>query len=221
MEHIRPHQILSLGQNFDEPYQAFLPPNYAGGIMALEAVMLVKLLKLLQPRKLFEFGTYRGDTTRLLLENMEPDAHIHTLDLDSADGVTFQGNDGDLASHATRLPRKYELSARRNQVTQLLLDSMQFDPSPFHEQMQFIFIDANHELSYVKQDSENALAMLAPENSVIIWHDYRNKQFPELTSYLEALPLTLHHIEETMLVLYLRGIEIPGRSTGIYFTQHA
>ena len=43
MIHIRPHQIFSMGDNFDEPYQAFLPPNYSGSLLALETMFVVHL----------------------------------------------------------------------------------------------------------------------------------------------------------------------------------
>lgn len=225
MIHIRPHQIFSMGDNFDEPYQAFLPPNYSGSLLALETVVFVKLLKHIKPERIFEFGTYRGDTTRLMLENLSPaevyGERIYTLDIDSLEGIRFQGDDQKLAAISMLHPRKYLKSKSAHLVCQILQDSLYFDPSPYLEKFQFVFVDANHEYQYVRKDTENGLSMLSREGSAMIWHDYGNPQFPELTAYLDELSREIphYHVEETMFVVHLRGFKIPGRASGVFFND--
>jgi hypothetical protein len=100
-------------------------------------------------------------------------------------------------------------------VRQVLQDSMTFDPTPHRGKFQYILIDGNHEVSHVMRDTDNAFAMLGGPPACIVWHDYRNREFPQLTAYLEELSgrCELHHIEETMLVFHLTGLRVPPGST--------
>lgn len=208
VQKIRPHQILGLGNDFGKPYTGFIPPPYSGGLLALENIALIKILNLINPKRLFEFGTYRGETTRFIIENLDfrsdKDRKFWTLDIDSLEGVCFEGNDKELALHSVSSKRFYQESKHANTVTQILEDSMKFDPNSIPDKMDFILIDANHAYDYVKNDTEKALKMISPINSVIIWHDYENSQFQGLTKYLDDLAmdgLPLLHIEETMLAI--------------------
>jgi hypothetical protein len=47
----------------------------------------------------------------------------------------------------------------------------------------------------------------------VVWHDYGNPQFPELTQYLEELSaqMPIYHIEDTMLAFHLLGKEVSPR----------
>lgn len=218
MIHIRPTQLLSIPDDYDEEIKFFMPPAQgAGSLTTLESVMLLKLLRVVEPARLFEFGTYKGYTTRLLLENLPPrdvsGERIYTLDLPELDNVAFQGDDRTLATEALGFERKYLKSANRHLVRQIFHDSMTLDATPYAKQFQYIFIDANHEVNYVRKDTENALEMLADAPACIVWHDYGNRQFPELTQYLDDLAsdLPLYHIENTMLVFHLPGVTVPER----------
>lgn len=225
LTHIRPYQLLSIPDGYEqqEEIKFFMPPAQgAGSLSTLESVVLVKLLRCVEPECIFEFGTYKGYTTRLLLENLTGNSdgddgvpRIFTLDLPLIDDVTFQGDDKTLALEALDFERKYLKSARKALVKQLLQDSMCLDASQYAKKFQYIFVDANHELSYVKKDTENAFEMLADAPACIIWHDYGNPQFPQLTAYLEELAteVPLYHVENTMLVFYLPGKEIPARTS--------
>jgi predicted O-methyltransferase YrrM len=220
LTHIRPGQLLSIPDNFGEEIKFFMPPAQgAGSLTTLESVILLKLLRCVNPSFVFEFGTYKGYTTRLLLENLPErnvDAdRIYTLDLPEIDNVVFQGDDRTLAAEALGFQRKYLTSQKKNLVKQIFQDSMTLDPQQYLKKFQYIFIDANHEASYARKDTENALKMLSDSPACIIWHDYGNAQFPELTQYLEGLSdgLRLYHVEGTMLVFHLLGVEIPGRNT--------
>jgi len=215
---IRPSQILSLEDGLPEELTFFFPPLLPGSMWALESLMLVKLLRYVKPAKLFEFGTFLGQTTRLLLENL-PDVaalpphekRVYTLDLPDMGTVAFQGSDKALAERAIGAQRTYLASKRKDLVHQILIDSKAFDPTPYARQFQYVFIDANHEESYARRDTENALTLFAGEPGCIVWHDYKNPEFPELTAYLDSLSadLPLYHIEATMLVVHPAGFNIP------------
>ena len=194
-----------------------MPVTWTGGLTALESLVLLKLMRVVQPSRIFEFGTFEGETTRLLLANLPPaDTHserIYTLDLAETENVSFEGGDDALAERVLSSQRKYSFLPNAHLVKQLLQDSMYLDPQPYRGMFQFVFIDANHKLDYVRKDTENAFEMIGGSPHCVAWHDYRNPDFPELTQYLEDLAKDreLYHVEETKLVFQLGGKAIgPG-----------
>lgn len=220
MIHIRPYQVLSIPDGFGDEIRFFMPQAQGqGSVSTIESIMLLKLMRCVNPSHLFEFGTYKGLTTRLLLENLpESDVaseRIFTLDLPDLEHVVFQGTDIEVASESIDCERKYLGSQRKHLVKQILQDSMTLDPDEYPKKFQFIFIDGNHELGYVRKDTENSLKMLADPPSCIVWHDYGNPEFPELTQYLEDLStqILLQHIEDTMLAFHLLGINVAPRNS--------
>ena len=208
VQKIRPHQLLGLGSDFGKPFTGFMPQPFSGSLMALENIVILKLINLIDPINIFEFGTYMGETTRLIIENLDYEKNnnrkLWTIDINTIDGINFHGNDIDLATNSLKLERNYLKSKYSNIVNQIYSYSMFFDPSSINEKMDFIFIDANHSLSYVKNDTEKSLEMISNKKSVIIWHDYENPQFKDLTNYLDLLSqngFKIYHIEETMLAI--------------------
>jgi predicted O-methyltransferase YrrM len=220
MHHIRPYQLLGIPDAYADEIRFFMPQAQgAGSLHTIESVLLVKLLRIVEPRLVFEFGTYKGLTTRLLLANLPPipgmeAPRILTLDLPTLEDVEFQGTDIDLAREVLGSERAYQREREAHLVHQLLQDSMRLDPTPWSGQVQYIFIDANHALPYVRQDTENAFAMLSPGRGVVIWHDYGHPEFPELTAYLEELARTrpLFHVEGTKLVFQPQGFDVRPRN---------
>lgn len=221
IEHIRPYQVLGIADEFPEEVRFFMPPAQgAGSLLSIESLLLIKLMRVTKPKYLFEFGTYKGLTTRLLLVNLPPCAdargeRIFTLDLPSLDNVHFQGTDIDLAQEALGFERKYRSEDNSGLVKQILHDSMAFDGSEYAEKFQFIFIDGNHDVDYVRKDTENALTMLSKEKGCLIWHDYGHVEFPELTQYLEDLAKErdIYHVEHTKLAFYPRGFDVLPRAS--------
>lgn len=220
--HIRPSLVLRVTDHFGDEIRFFMPQVQGGGsISTIEAIMLIKLMRVVEPNHIFEFGTYKGLTTRLLLANLpakagNESARIYTLDLPNIEGISFQGSDIDLAKEALGFSRKYLELPNKHLVRQLLQDSLTLDTAPYLQRFQYVFVDGNHELTYVKSDTEKAFEMLAEAPSCVIWHDYGNPEFPELTHYLEALARRkkIYHIEDTMLAFHLSGIELtPGNQT--------
>lgn len=213
--HIRPYRVLSIEDGRGEEVKFFMPPaDGAGSLTAFESVMLLKLVRTINPDFIFELGTFDGRTTRLVLEDLPDNGdnspRIYTRDLPDTEGIVFQGDDKLLAEKAVVSTRKYNQSPKKGMVRQILQDSMTFDPTPYKGKFDFIFVDANREYEYVKKDTENSLQMLGGECNCIVWHYYGNPQFPELTRYLEerADSLELYHIEGTMLVFYVQGVRV-------------
>jgi len=211
MFHIRPHQVLNLVNPQERKFLMWLPTS-GWAMTTLETSILVALLKLTKPRNVFEFGTFHGETTRILAANMgDPDGKIFTLDLEKMDGVVFEGRDKILAEEAVASKRPFEDPEYAARIKQLLDDSMLFDFAKFAGQINFVLVDGNHNVNYVKKDTQNAMLMLTTnESACMVWHDYGNPHHPDLTRYLNDLSneIPLYHVEETMLVFYTRGLEL-------------
>ena len=62
-------------------FRAHLPPVGLGSITLVDQIFLVAMLKILSPRNILEIGTFKGFTTRLLLENSSAHAIVTTVDL--------------------------------------------------------------------------------------------------------------------------------------------
>lgn len=210
MNHIRPHRVFHMVEPQDRGFYTWLPTK-DWAMSTLEISVLVALLKAIRPRKLFEIGTYIGESTRIFAANMEgANSKVFTLDLEKTAGVVFEGRDEAIAEKAVAATRPFTDPVYADRIQQLLGDSMYFDAAGFAGQMQYVFIDGNHNVEYVQKDTENALLMLDKNSpSVIVWHDYGNPHHPDLTRYLDDLSqeMPLCHVEETMLVFYVNGLE--------------
>jgi predicted O-methyltransferase YrrM len=219
LAHIRPYQVLGIPDEYSEEVRFFMPPAQgSGSLLSIESLLLIKFMRVTKPKRIFEFGTYKGLTTRLLLVNLPPvesapGERIFTLDLPNLNDVHFQGTDVDLAREALDYERKYLAEANHGLVKQILEDSMKFDATKYRRWFQFIFIDANHEVAYVRRDTENAMKMFADDRGCVIWHDYGHPEFPELTQYVDDLgsQMEIYHIEHTKLAFHPRGFQIAPR----------
>ena len=88
---------------------------------------------------------------------------------------------------------------------ELFGDSMNFDFSPYHGKMDFVFVDANHSYAYVKSDTENAFQMISPRGA-ILWHDY-DFIHPEIFRLINdiARRKKIYYIERTRFAVYING----------------
>ncbi len=221
---IRPNQILQMGEDFGQPFTSFVPQPFSGSMTAFEYIIMIKILNLVKPIKVFEFGTYMGNTTRFILENglqfSEEKQFIYTLDLNDTEGVKFEGNDDALAKKVVGTRRLYQESSYRERVVQLLGDSLTYDFSSIKHQFQLILIDANHALEYVTKDTENAFGLLDDKSTyTIIWDDYEHPSFTDLTAYVDELAYkgrNIYHVEGTNWAIELsRDLVVPPAIVGV------
>jgi predicted O-methyltransferase YrrM len=187
-------------------------PNSKTGLSTLETCILMALFKAIKPQRIFEFGTYLGETTLTWAYNLEGnDSKIYTLDLPAVEGVEFQGRDEWCAGIATNSRKYFEGKDEADGIIQILKDSLYFEPEELSNSIQYIFIDGNHMEKYATKDTENAMTMLDKTvPSCVIWHDYMNPNHPELTHYLDKLSqkIDIYYVEETMLAFYLNNFNI-------------
>jgi predicted O-methyltransferase YrrM len=158
-----------------------------GGTRLEELVYLAAVTRLLQPRRVFEIGTFRGRTTAIFALNA-PRAEIITLDLppDYAPGSDYIGTDANLVR--TRQVAEFVMQyGVQDRVVQIFADSMRFDPTPYAGTVQLAFIDGAHTYTHVKNDTEKIASVMAPEG-IVLWHDYGGKgEFRGVTDHLHEL----------------------------------
>ena len=186
-------------------------PGY-GGMPAQDLYALLRVIRWIQPRRVFEIGTFQGVTTAHMAINC--DAEICTLDLprDQASEVEgYSENDLHLLQRREEIGQAYRPFNSDSRVHQLFGDSRSFDYCPYLGLMDFVLVDACHLFDYVTSDSRIALRLLA-ERGVILWHDFGNSRDVVRALRKMATTIPIVHLEGTALALHARGISIPARA---------
>lgn len=167
-----------------------------------ELRVICALVRKHRPKRLFEFGTFRGQTTLNMLRNAPEGASIVTLDL-----LPF-GQRGGLPTANDSVFTEDEKGAQFvgvPSIRQLFGDSATIGLAEFAGTMEFIFIDGCHSYEYCMNDSLRALAM-ATNNAMILWHDY-SAGWPGVVAALDDLHAasisftSLSRIKNTSLAL--------------------
>jgi predicted O-methyltransferase YrrM len=131
-----------------------------------ELLALGAIVAAVQPRRVFEFGTFMGGSTLVLATNSSEDASLTTIDIGPLPIYKTKYTPGSLY-HGTRF---------QSRIKQLIGDSLEFDPAPYRSSMDLVFVDGNHTDRYAKNDTRLALELVRPGGTVV-WHDYT--WFPE------------------------------------------
>jgi predicted O-methyltransferase YrrM len=153
---------------------------FDGGTSPLERYLLALLLRYFKPGGILEVGTFRGTSTRLILDNSTANSRVFTIDLppDRDFSQLEKGTDERLVMHV-RTGIEFQNHAERERVTQILGDTMKtetWDGLP--DGIDFAFIDASHSYEAVRNDTERARRKLAGD-AVILWHDYTQENSSE------------------------------------------
>ena len=196
-----------------EPPEIVLPSiatiSLSGLGFVVPYTLLATIVSALQPKKIFETGTFRGVAALTMALNA-PHADVYTLDLPEAttpeEIATLSRGDQEwvrLSRTSTGFAfRNHPASAR---IHQLYGNSLSFQPPAELDGTDLCFIDGGHSYECIQADTETALKILSP-NGVIVWDDYT--WFVDgVSEYLMQLraKLPLHRIAGSQLVLYRRG----------------
>lgn len=212
---LRPHHIFGKVHSdtiHERSIKIVLPEEHSG--IVLETVILIALTKIINVKAFFEIGTYWGVTALDIASNFDENAVMYTLDLDEAGAKKWQQEwvpgdyDPPILNQNAVENIAFLGSPVENKIVQLLGDSKKFDFSEYREKIDMIFIDGGHDYNTVKSDTENALEMRRKDKlSCIVWHDYENKNYPELTKYLDDLSNEhlIFRMQETMICFCLSG----------------
>ncbi|GEM_PF-2548694 len=165
-----------------------LRPTRKDGNLSLDAqYCLVRLVKKFDPKRVFEIGTFNGNTTLQMAVNSSEDCKIFTLDLDSREKLEKLKYSlyGDEKKYVGSSELVFQGTPYEKKITRLLGDSARFDFKPYYGQMDFVFIDGSHAFDYVKSDTEAGLRMLK-RGGVVVWDDY-DPSWPDVVRYLDHL----------------------------------
>lgn len=136
--HSQPEPLL-LQQLGKETWQKVLAPRMLSG--HLQGRLLSMISKLIRPKNILEIGTYTGYSALCLMEGIQPDGILHTIDINE-----------ELYS----LPRKYfNKSGQGHRMIQHTGNALDIIPT-LSEDFDLVFIDAD------KSNYPNYLALLLP-----------------------------------------------------------
>lgn len=207
------------------PMKINVPSSGIGSVTLLEAAAIVSLIKLIKPRKIFEFGTFLGYSSALLVENSTEDCAIYSIDLGedhvgakpltaySEDEVRRDGdvNDEYLRGAQRAMGPRYTtaLSATdRARLHLLKQDSRQFDPSKHGlvGAVDLVFVDGGHDTETVTIDTANARKMIG-DSGVILWHDFASNIHDDVTTFVNGLAAheMIICVQHTMLAMAFIG----------------
>ncbi len=152
---------------------------------AIDLLSLCLLCHALQPRKIFEIGTFVGYTALHMALNSPPETRLFTLDLPPTNRNTAlptTATDHKLIDRELG-PAAFEDSEVSGKVERLYGDSAAFDFAPWHGDIDLFFVDGAHSYAYVRSDTEAALRCVRP-GGVIVWHDYGRLEQNGVTRWL-------------------------------------
>ena len=186
-----------------------------GNVSVEELCKICLIVAWLQPKAIFEFGTFNGCTTLQMAINAPADCKVFTLDIPPAEASHLDLGEIDQylaqksGAFSFNIGYYFRNTPFTSKIVQLWGDSTQIDLSDYYGQMKLVFVDAGHLYQYVKSDTTNALRLLQ-KGGCILWHNYNDVLYPDVTQHLYELSLTsvpLYHMKGTTLALYYSRAE--------------
>lgn len=135
-----------------------------------EVLTLGAITRMINPRRVVEFGTFQGGSTLAMAANMADGGRIVTIDVNPVQRQTHEHGlgtglmDFDLGClfRGTRFERMIE---------QRFIDTISADDDDLVGGADLVFVDADHTYPFVKRDTAFALAFVRP-GGWLVWHDY-------------------------------------------------
>ena len=214
------HADLAAFLGCNESREIILPPidtiSLSGLGFVVPYTLLATIVSALNPKKIFETGTFRGVGTLTMALNA-PEAEIFTLDLPeqytASEVETLSKGDKEwVRLSRTSTGFAFLGHPAANRIHQLRGNSLNFTPPSFLTNTGLCFIDGGHSYECIKADTETALKILSP-NGVIVWDDYAwfvDGVSQYLTELRNSLPL--YRIAGSQLVIFRRQDQPPPTS---------
>lgn len=179
-------------------------PRTCPSPLVIELVCLILLLKRTRANNIFEFGTYKGVSITQLALNVREDGQVFTLDLPEGEAETRFAIPDPEERRITLEQGKGSMVPEqlKSRIHFLKQDSAAFDPSPYADKMDFVFVDGAHSADYVRNDSEKAWRMLR-RGGIVAWHDCRLPD-PDVVRYLLNSPFRPSLISQTSLAFAVK-----------------
>jgi predicted O-methyltransferase YrrM len=135
-----------------------------------ELLTLGALARMIQPRKVVEFGTFRGGSTLAMASNMPAESHVVTVDIEPAQRKTHEHGLGTGLSEFD-LGCLFRGTAYESMIEQRYCNTLQFQADDLIGKADLVFVDADHTYEFVKRDTAKAMTFVKP-GGWILWHDY-------------------------------------------------
>ncbi len=151
----------------------------------IDLLTLCLFCRALEPRTIFEIGTFVGYTSLHMALNSPAETRVFTLDLPAADRRTSlrtTATDHKLIDRDVG-PAVFQGTEVDGRIERLFGDSATFDFSRWHRSVDLFFVDGAHSYEYVRSDTMNALECVRP-GGVVVWHDYGRLEQSGVTRWL-------------------------------------
>jgi len=140
-------------KRYDLAHLALVPEETAlGPLQRDEALVLHGLVRTLQPAVVVEFGFFAGDSALNFLQALPPAARVHSFDI------------SDEATATARAFPHPNFTFHRKSQDQITAADVEHTP------IDFVFIDASHDLELNRATFERLEELLA-EDAIIVVHD--------------------------------------------------
>jgi len=202
--------VLPLNIPPDTGFRTVTIPKVEGEINDVELKVLCYLCHLLKPKRVFEIGTFRGRTTLALAMSMDggEEGQLFTLDVLAAPAEMTE-RDESLMLPYDEIGAVYRgVDGYSTEIFQLFGDSKRYNFAPYHDSIDFIFIDGSHDFWSTLFDLYNAKKMITGRGTIIC-HDYGpwEKGVTDAVSvFWQQYQLTGVHIQQTSLVCFGKDI---------------
>ena len=187
----------------------------AGGSGLLDYIFLKAVMIKLGLKTYLEIGTWMGESIVAVSEVAEKCYSISLPDDDKKVVDYFKDilNKSNFSRYFSR---------GRENIVHFYGDSKTFDFSIIKDKVDLVFIDGDHSYEGVRKDTENIFNFVDIENTIVVWHDFkdiRNKFIePTVQAIFDALPANLHS-KIYLLMRIIAGCIYPDRYLGFFDTK--
>lgn len=174
----------------DVPVQLTQLPQGGWSAPLADLVFLLKLIKLLRPKRVLEVGSFRGYTALAIAQHLDPDGRLIAVDIEPNHGEAYRGT-------------PFEILIERR-VGAISPEIFSADKPGSYD---LIFIDADHRYEAVKNDTDTVMSLVA-EEGLVVWHDYSNwgyySGYCQVPEYLNQLStkIPIAHIPGSNLAVH-------------------
>lgn len=155
-----------------------------------EIKAIIKVIRENRPKIIVELGCYSGGTTIKMSEFVPTDAMIYAVDIFAINGKDIR----DFVINE-RFP-KYE------NIT--LIEKTTHEASQgFNQEIDFLFVDADHQDDSIQQDCHDWLPKLK-SGGIVVFDDYANDDFPAVGRRVQELTSGWETIAEVETIIIKR-----------------
>jgi FkbM family methyltransferase len=180
----------------------------------ISAHALKSIVSLANPKKFFEFGTWEGFTSLLVLKTTDAEVwsinDVEYLKDGQYTSRYFDFFDQNYSFITGHLVDKTEYVNRYHQI---IGDSLSYDFTSFDGFFDFIYIDGGHDKVTVSNDSLKAIKMLKEKGNIIIWDDFQiDQNYRKLGSQslevYESIEILLPKLSAFFDFFFLKGTQL-------------